>query len=265
MILTSSCTLQILLGFQRKTLTAVSLINCIGMYCCMSSFHVCSVQQRCILASRGAAQHRGQFSRVSSTGSRTLAFRSKPCKRDLRAQVATVLSPDVVKSAFTFYNTVLLLPWLLMIFAPNLDFTKSIIKSNAFLILFCVAYAYLFVAATAQVCLSVSATTLPRHARAQLDKRKYNGQPEYACTGTCGAVQYLCAAQYLLCALPPHSILCCLFKTSVLNNHCSDSKQQCRTWRRGSTLGRRFCSCSQKPLQVCMLRPILCISHVCTA
>lgn len=56
---------------------------------------------------------------------------------------------------FTTYNTVLLLPWALMIFAPNLDFTKSIIKSNVFLVGFSLAYAYLFAAATVQVVLSL--------------------------------------------------------------------------------------------------------------
>lgn len=39
-----------------------------------------------------------------------------------------------------------------MIFVPNLDFTKSIIKNNVFLVPFCIAYAYLFAAATVQVC-----------------------------------------------------------------------------------------------------------------
>ena len=83
-----------------------------------------------------------------------VADRKKPYtyKRSLRADAAAVLSPDVVKSVFTTYNTVLLLPWALMIFVPNLDFTKSIIKSNIFLIVFSIVYAYLFVAATAQAC-----------------------------------------------------------------------------------------------------------------
>lgn len=68
----------------------------------------------------------------------------------MRAKVSGMLSPDVVKSVFTTYNSVLLLPWALMIFVPNLDFTKAMIKSNVFLVGFSLVYAYLFVVATAE-------------------------------------------------------------------------------------------------------------------
>lgn len=70
--------------------------------------------------------------------------------RQTIARASALLSPDVVKQVFTSFNTALLFPWLLMIIVPNLDFTKSVIKSNVFLYVYCAAYAYLFTAATAQ-------------------------------------------------------------------------------------------------------------------
>jgi hypothetical protein len=71
-------------------------------------------------------------------------------KRQVMSRVAAVFSPEVVKPVFTSFNTALLFPWLLMIIVPNVDFTKSVIKSNFFLYLFCAAYVYSFAAATAQ-------------------------------------------------------------------------------------------------------------------
>lgn len=82
----------------------------------------------------------------------------------MRAQVSGVLSPDVVKSVFTTYNSVLLLPWALMIFVPNLGFTKAIIKSNVFLVGFSLVYAYLFVVATAEVRSVCSPYSIPHQA-----------------------------------------------------------------------------------------------------
>jgi hypothetical protein len=69
------------------------------------------------------------------------------------------------------YNTLLLLPWALMIFVPNLDFTKSMIRSNVFLVLFCAAYCYLFTAATAHAApvLKLSHATLDGQAHTLID------------------------------------------------------------------------------------------------
>lgn len=63
---------------------------------------------------------------------------------------ADVFAYDTVTAVFTTFNTLLLLPWLLMVFLPNLDFTRSIIRSNIFLYVFCAMFLYLFVAATAE-------------------------------------------------------------------------------------------------------------------
>lgn len=66
------------------------------------------------------------------------------------AELASYFEPEVVKPVFALFNTLLLLPWPLMIFFPNAEFTKGIIKSNVPLFIFIGFYAYTFAAATAQ-------------------------------------------------------------------------------------------------------------------
>jgi hypothetical protein len=81
---------------------------------------------------------------------------SRPLVRDVglavraAGEVAAFFQPSVVQPIFTTFNTVLLPPWFLMILAPNSDFTKSLIRSGAPMLVFTVLYAYLFAAATAQ-------------------------------------------------------------------------------------------------------------------
>lgn len=66
------------------------------------------------------------------------------------SEIPSFLSPELVQSVFSTFNGLLLVPWPLMVFFPNADFTKSLIKSNAPLYAFIAIYAYLFAAATAQ-------------------------------------------------------------------------------------------------------------------
>lgn len=61
-----------------------------------------------------------------------------------------VFAYETVTSVFTTYNTLLLVPWCMMVFVPNLDFTRSVIKSNIFLYIFCGLFLYLFAAATVE-------------------------------------------------------------------------------------------------------------------
>lgn len=61
-----------------------------------------------------------------------------------------VFAYDTATAVFTGFNTLLLFPWTLMVFVPNLDFTRSLIKSNIFLYIFCLMFTYLFAAATAE-------------------------------------------------------------------------------------------------------------------
>lgn len=63
---------------------------------------------------------------------------------------ADVFAYDNVTTVFTAFNTLLLVPWCMMVFVPNLDFTRSVIRSNIFLYLFCCMFLYLFTAATVE-------------------------------------------------------------------------------------------------------------------
>eukprot|EP00892_Ulva_mutabilis_P012317 jgi/Ulvmu1/9458/UM052_0026.1 len=74
---------------------------------------------------------------------------ARRCSRDLSAS-ASIFAYDTATSIFTAYNTLLLVPWCMMVFVPNLDFTRSVIKSNIFLYIFSGLFLYLFAAATTE-------------------------------------------------------------------------------------------------------------------
>lgn len=64
--------------------------------------------------------------------------------------VPEYLSEDTVKSVFTTFNSITLIPWGLMVLLPTAGFTKAFIRSNVPLLGLCALYAWLFIAATAQ-------------------------------------------------------------------------------------------------------------------
>lgn len=65
-------------------------------------------------------------------------------------ELAAWALPEQVKQIFSTFNGLLLLPWPLMIFAPNASFTKAIIRSNLPFFILAGFYAYHFAAAAAQ-------------------------------------------------------------------------------------------------------------------
>lgn len=116
-----------------------------------------TVRQRVAAASSRSDHSRTRHQVFASHGLAMLldsdGILSRPHTHDSPRRIlaaADVFAYENVTTVFTAFNTLLLVPWGMMVFVPNLDFTRSVIRSNVFLYLFCFMFLYLFTAATVE-------------------------------------------------------------------------------------------------------------------